>query len=112
MTNFEYITKNLTERDIASLLISIYTFPEFSSFVHKVYHAWEKWALSVSPNAGNMAKGCKSGKRTIKDNPSIWFWENWHMPNGEWEKKGRPRNVSMQVWLSLQYNPKDWEETT
>lgn len=106
MTNFEYIINNITERDIAMMI-------PYSSkstpFIDKIYEAWEKWALSVSPNAGNMAKGCKSKKGIIKNNPSIWFWENWRMPNGEWENKGRPRNVSIQVWLSLQYNPKDWE---
>ena len=107
MTNFEYIINNLTEKDIAIM------FPYSSGrtpFIDKVYEAWEKWALSFSPNIGNMAKGSSVGnKKTIKNNPSIWFWEQWFMPDGTIENKGRTQSVSIQVWLSLQYNPKDWE---
>lgn len=107
MTNFEYIIKSCTERDIVDIVAYSYTRP---SFVKKIYNAWKNWASSFSPNTGNMAKGCTFGKEIIKDNPSIWLCEQWHMPDGTIEKKGRTRSVSMQVWLSLQYNPKDWEE--
>lgn len=109
MTNFEYIISHLTERDIATILP--YSFSEEKTpFINKIYKAWEKWALSFSPNTGNMAKGSSvNNKETIKNNPSIWFWEEWFMPDGTKEKKGRTRNVSIQVWLSLQYNSKDWE---
>ena len=110
MTNFEYIINHLTERDIVKIVS--YSFDSFDEtlFTNKIYEAWEKWALSVSPNTGNMAKGSICGEETIKNNPSIWFWEKWFMPNGTKENKGRTRSVSIQVWLSLQYNPKDWEE--
>lgn len=106
MTNFEYIINNITERDVAMML------PYSSNrtpFIDKIYEVWEKWALSFSPNTGNMAKDSICGKETIKNNPSIWFWEKWFMPDGTKENKGRTQSVSVQVWLSLQYNPKDWE---
>ena len=106
MTNFEYIINHLTEKDIATILP--YSSDE-THFINKIYEAWEKWALSFSPNIGNMAKGSICGKEIIKNNPSIWFWEKWFMPDRTIENKGRTRSVSIQVWLSLQYNPKDWE---
>ena len=31
------------------------------------------------------------------------FW-NWY------KHSNKPLNISFQIWLTLQYNPKDWEE--
>lgn len=107
MTNFEYIINNLTEKDIVSMVFS-HGFDK-SEFVDKIYDVWQKWAESFSPNTGNMAKGCFGSKDIIENNPSIWLFEKWAMPDGSWKRKGRTSSVSMQVWLSLQYNPKDWE---
>lgn len=33
----------------------------------------------------------------------IGFW-NWY------KDSNKPLNISFQIWLTLQYNPKDWEE--
>ena len=109
MTNFEYIKDNLTELDLA-----YYTFPhdlkpkdKVNGFLERVYEAWNKWAESVSSNKGNMAAGeYKSG--IIKEDPSIWAWQDWHFPDGTWRRRGRSHTVSFLVWLSKQYNPEDW----
>ena len=113
MTNFEYVMKHLTERDLA-----YYEFPYFEKwnelpeglFSQKIYWAFNKWAESASSNHGNMAKGCVSGDHVIEENPSIWAWEQWYYPDGTWRKSGRTRTVAFQVWLSMQYNPEDWSE--
>jgi hypothetical protein len=112
MTNFEYIMKHMTERDIAA-----YVFPynglctEYGELLSdKIYSAFENWAHSASSNHGNMAKGCISGDHVIEENPSIWAWGLWYFPDGEWRSAGRTRIVAFQVWLSEQYNPEDWEE--
>lgn len=111
MTNFEYIIAHLTERDIAMIITESTSLKwQDDTFIHKIYQAWEKWALSFSPNSGNMAKGCPVRKNEIiKNDPSIWFWEKWFMPDNSIANKGRTNTVSMQVWLSLQYNPENWK---
>lgn len=54
-----------------------------------------------------MAKG-RHGNTIIKEDPSIWYWMMWHYPDGTIRKSGRTPSVSIQVWLSMQYNPEDW----
>ena len=110
MTNFEYIKQNLTEVDLA-----YYEFPhelpvlkQPSRFSDRIYHAFTKWAESCSPNHGNMAKGCKIGDRVIEEDPSIWAWQRWYYPDGEWRESGRNHIVAFQVWLSMQYKPEEW----
>ena len=111
MTNFEYIKNNITELDLA-----YYEFYQFvggkdqpNLFKDKIYDAWYKWAESASNNHGNMAKGNHNG-RVIAEDPSVWVWENWHYPDGEWRKSGRNHIVSFLVWLSMQYDPDEWVE--
>lgn len=109
MTNFEYIMKHLTERDLAYFMCP-HIQPEPEPFPDKIYWAFNSWAESASSNHGNMAKGCTSGNHVIEENPSIWAWERWYFPDGTWRKSGRTRIVAFQVWLSEQYNPEDWSE--
>ena len=94
MTNFEYVMKHLTERDLAYFI-----FPHSEpyqtrqgSFSDKIYYAFDRWAESASSNHG------------------IWAWERWYFSDGTWRKLGRTRIVAFQVWLSEQYNPEDWEK--
>ena len=112
MTNFEYIMKHMTERDLAYFI-----FPHSEpyqtrqgSFSDKIYYAFNRWAESASSNHGNMAKGCTFCNYVIKENPSVWAMEQWYYPDGTWRKSGRTRVVAFQVWLSEQYNPEDWDE--
>ena len=113
MTNFEYIKQNITENDLA-----YYEFPHDMKrenrpnlFADKIYSAWANWARSASSNNGNMAAGCHHRDYIIKENPSIWFWQNWAFPDGTWKKKGRSHTISFLVWLSKQYDPEDWIES-
>jgi len=112
MTNFEYIKYNLTELDLA-----YYEFPHSlpiedrpELFSDKIYGVFDKWACSCTSNSGNMMKGCTSGGRVIKENPSIWAWERWYCSDGEWSKLGRNRIVAFSQWLSMPYRAKEWEE--
>ena len=109
MTNFEYIKNNLTDRDLA-----YYAFPSAMKyndrpplFTDRIYDAWMNWAESFSSNHGNMAKGNHNG-HIIRDNPSIWAWQKWHYPDGNWRDSGRTNVVSFSVWLGMQYNPDEW----
>ena len=111
MTNYEYVTSKMTETDLAHLMFphAMDVRDRGETFFDRVRDAWRKWALSASPNEGNMAKGLHE-KYEIKDDPSIWYWEKWKYPDGEWRTAGRNSVVSFSVWLSLQYDEKDWVE--
>lgn len=54
------------------------------------------------------SKGSDGG-RVIKEDPSVWYFSEWSYPDGTWRRSGRTMSVSVQVWLSEQYNPDEWE---
>jgi hypothetical protein len=103
MTNAEYIKSRMSDADLALIIIDGFG-KRGTPFSRKIYHAWSKWAESTSNNNGNMAKG-KHGNIVISENPSIWFAEKWAYPDGSWRRSGRTKSVSIQVWLSKQYDP-------
>lgn len=108
MTNADYIKSKISDADIALMIMPYVRFDdEKTSLIKKAYKAWQKWAESTSNNKGNMAKG-RHGNIIIKEDPSIWYWMMWHYPDGTIRKSGRTPSVSLQVWLSMQYNPEDW----
>ncbi len=106
MTNAEYIKSKMSDVDLAWMMQNI-TFKGMTPFVSKIQDAFEKWSHSASGNQGNMAKG-DHGKTVIEENPSIWVFEHWKMPDGTWRRKGRTSSVAWQVWLSKQYDPAEW----
>ncbi len=106
MTNAEYIISRISDIDIAKCMTEL---RHYDTIFESAYHAWRRWAISVSPNIGNMAKGRYTNSFTT-NNPSIWAFENWYYPDGIWRKSGRTNNVSVQVWLTMQYNPDEWSE--
>lgn len=110
MTNAEYIKSRMSDADLALIIINGFGKRE-TPFSRMIYHAWSKWAKSTSNNNGNMAKGTY-GNIVISENPSIWFWERWAYPDGSWRRSGRANSVSIQVWLSMQYKPEEWEGVT
>ena len=103
MTNADYIRQHITDVDISKLLFNQFLIPEKPTFSEKAYNAWKKWADSTTSNHGNIAG------RPDQDDPSVWFWERWRYPGNIWKRMGRTRSVSVQVWLSKQYNPEEWE---
>ena len=103
MTNAEYIKSRMSDADLALIIIDGFG-KRGTPFSRKIYHAWRKWAESVSNNHGNIAG------RIGHDDPSIWYWERWCYPGNVWKRKGRTMNVSIQVWLSKQYDPAEWGE--
>ena len=106
MTNAEYIKSKMSDADLAWML----KIPAIDSpFIDRIRDTFDNWAHSVSGNQGNMAKGTH-GKTVINEDPSIWAFEVWKMPDGTWRRKGRTNSVSIQVWLSKQYDPAEWGE--
>ena len=111
MTNADYIKSIISDVDIAWMLSSCISKvkPE-PGFIYRAHKVWRRWAKSTSSNKGNTAKG-KHGKTEIKEDPSVWYWEEWIYHDDTWRRSGRTKIVSMQVWLSMQYKPEEWEET-
>lgn len=107
MTNEEYVRSTLSDRDLA-LLISgrLYKFTD-SPFLTKCMKIHDNWAKSASTNTGNMMKGIH-GETVINENPSIWRFEHWCDCDNTWKRLGRTHMTSIQVWLSKQYDPKEW----
>ncbi len=106
MTNAEYIKLKMSDADLAWMMLK---WPVTGSplFIDQIREAFYNRAHSVSGNQGNMAKG-NHGKTVIKEDPSIWAFEKWGMPDGTWRRKGRTSSVAWQVWLSKQYDPAEW----
>lgn len=109
MTNADFIKEQLarlSDRELAAIVYEYFGIKtsgrERPKILKTARVAFSKWANSV----GNKSNYVKDDGST----PSIWAWERWHMPNGKWENKGRITEVSIQVWLTMQYNEEEWRE--
>ena len=109
MTNADFIKEQFTrlsDREIAEIVYQYYGIKtsgiECPKILKAARAAFSKWANSV----GNKSNYVKDDGST----PSIWAWERWHMSNGNWENKGRTTEVSLQVWLTMQYNEEEWKD--
>lgn len=109
MTNADFIKEQLarlSDRELAAIVYEYFGIKtsgrERPKILKTARVAFSKWANSV----GNKSNYVKDDGST----PSIWAWEIWHMPNGKWENKGRTTEVSLQVWLTMQYNEEEWRE--
>ena len=101
MTNADYIRQHMTDADIALVIGNSNGYCPY--LPNRAYDVWRKWALSATSNHGYI-----SGRHG-HDDPSIWYWEQWYFPDGQWKRMGRTKSVSVQVWLSMQYKPEEWE---
>lgn len=109
MTNADFIKEQLarlSDRELAAIVYEYFGIKtsgrERPKILKTAWRVFDKWAHSV----GNKSNYVKDDGST----PSIWVWEKWHMPNGNWENKGRTTEVSLQVWLTMQYNEEDWKD--
>ena len=109
MTNADFIKEQLarlSDRELAAIVYEYFGIKtsgrERPKILKTARVAFSKWANSV----GNKSNYVKDDGST----PSIWAWERWYMPNGKWENKGRTTEVSIQVWLTMQYNEEEWRE--
>lgn len=130
MTNFEYIMNKMTDRDLADFIeCGFFAMGNGSSLGEKAYNAYEKWA--------NNLNGCGGNMYFIDDTehqPNVFQTANLHFYKGtraehkktpiaeidnlkignskNCDKYAMPRktNLSIQVWLSKQYNPTEWED--
>lgn len=104
MTNAEYIRNELLAND--NKLAELLTYSVHQELWWKIHNAFDK-AMTNPLNEGNVIHAEDPSK-----NPSVWVNEKAYDPNKkEWiNNYGRPEKVGILVWLSKQYNPKDWEE--
>lgn len=105
MTNLEYIVKHLNANDIANFIIN-QSFNE-SSFQSKCHNAFLKW---VKEDTGRFHNSNCEEYNTEDRIVNYWAWE-YIFPKGKNTSKscGRPRNISIQVWLAKQYDKKYWD---
>lgn len=100
MTNEDFIRSRLTEEDIAKLLL--YGERPNSKVIEdakKVFDCWASFHFTKNSNGGDKKKF------------SIWNFDYWHnRATDKWEKIGRDMVLSRKVWLSFQYNKKEWEQ--
>ena len=121
MTNFEYIINKMNERDLALFIecgFSCFIKAE-GTFAEKCYDAFTNWRESLAGCGGNMY--------FIDDEehqPNVFAESFLHLYKGKRKDKGqekfsdsgkcnkyvspRPDTLSIQVWLSKQYNPNEW----
>lgn len=127
MTNFEYIISKLTDVELADLIFyNFYATGRHSAFGQKAYRAYSKWA--------NALVGCNGNMYFIDDTehqPNVFQTSYLHFFKGTREQYNKkltstseitnskncnkyaiPRKtaLSMQVWLSKQYNPDEWTD--
>lgn len=127
MTNFEYIIRKLTDVELANLIFNNYLpVGKRSAFGDKVYCAYLKWANALTGRRGNMYF-----VDDTEHQPSVFQTAYLHFFKGTREQYDRgetstsefanskncnkyatPREttLSMQVWLSKQYNPDEWTD--
>lgn len=123
MTNFEYILKNLSERDIANIVLDNAS----SGFSLKIFMAFENWRENLAGVKGNMYyindpehqpnvfatsvlhfyEGVRPKDKQSHKNKAIGSAKDCK----EYNKYSMPRTdiLSMEIWLTKQYNPKEWE---
>ena len=121
MTNFEYIISKMNERDLALFIecgFSCFIKAE-GTFAEKCYNAFTNWRESLA--------GCRGNMYFVDDKehqPNVFAESFLHLHKGKRKDKGqekfsdsekcnkyvspRPDTLSIQVWLSKQYNPNEW----
>ena len=121
MTNFEYIINKINERDLAFFIeCSFSAFIEAEgTFAEKCHNAFTNWRENLAGYNGNMYfvddEECQQNA----------FAESFlHLYKGKRKDKKyekfsdskkcnkyispRPDTLSIQIWLSKQYNPNEW----
>lgn len=116
MTNYEYIISQMTDVKLAQLIHSVYA--PVPDFVWKIIAAHDKWAGSLKRNQGNMYYI----EEPSEENPSVFnnSFLNYYNNKKDMVKIGNSENMyivapradalSMQVWLSKQYNEDEWKD--
>ena len=122
MTNFEYIINRMNEKDLALFIecgFSCFIKAE-GTFTEKCYDAFTNWRESLAGCGGNMY--------FVDDKehqPNVFAESFVHLYRGK--RKGenekfsdsnkcnkyvlpRKDNLSIQIWLSKQYNQTEWEK--
>lgn len=124
MTNFEYILKNMSERDLAAAVIGE-TSP---SFLAKIRTAFYNWQSNLAGVGGNMHfVDDPEHQPNVFTISNLYFYsgirseyrgsanckELGHAKNCKgYNKYAMPRTnvLSMEIWLTKQYNPKEWTD--
>lgn len=104
MTNFDYITTKMTERNFADIFCSPNDMVfSAGTFGNQIENAFKKWRLSLDGYSIYLGTYDYRGNK-IKF--SVFEKESYTYPTIC--DKFRKNNLSFQVWLSKQYNPEEW----
>lgn len=105
MTNSEYIISRLNDQTLAVLFENGYSFVFENGLPYDVQNAFEKWRT----NTYRPQKNFFNSTDTETERPSVFAWSSVKK-DGVWGSHGyRTDSVAFQVWLSMQYDPKEWE---
>ena len=126
MTNFEYIINKMNERDLALFIECVFScfIKTEGTFAEKCYNAFTNWRESLAGCSGNMYFiDDEEHQPNVFQTANLHFYkgtraEHKKMPIAEignsknCNKYAIPRktNLSIQIWLSKQYNPTEWED--
>lgn len=129
MTNLDYIMQNMTERDVVDFVLgnNYALSKDVGELAEKAYHAFSTWASNIAGCAGNMYF-----IDDVEHQPNVYNTEIYYFYKGTRDEyrhlKGydvikceianskncnayaipRAESLSMQVWLSKQYNADEW----
>ena len=125
MTNFEYIMNKMTDRDLADFIEhGFFAMGSGSPLGKKAYNAYDKWANNLNGCGGNMYFiDDTEHQPNVFQTADLHFYEGTRAEHKKMRvaeignskncnKYAMPRktNLSIQVWLSKQYNPIEWED--
>lgn len=105
MTNSDYIISRLNDQTLAVLFQNGYSFTFEKGFANDVRNAFKKWRRNTyRPN-----KNFFDNTDAETERPSVFEWSKV-IKDGKAGSYGyRTDRVAFQVWLSMQYDPKEWE---
>lgn len=112
MTNFEYIMKNMTERDVAAFLWdNCFSTTELAD---KAYDAFQNWCDSLCTYTGSKYYLDDETKRPNPFTTSMYrYFKNGKCVGTSKELPNiaspRKTELAIQVWLTKQYDPKEWQ---
>lgn len=104
MTNYDYIMSKMTDRNLADIICNSRFIFDRDIFRYQIDKAFENWRDSIG-------EPCGSSYSLSKGDPkpnAFKMAEAENFDTGKWEQTGRNDSLSFQVWLSKQYDPKEW----
>lgn len=116
MTNMEYIMQNMTERELAELIVGNLIYYECDSAIAtRAGDAFNTWRENLCKYHGNVYHTDDATKRPSVYATSLFHYykEDRYIGTSASMNVVMPRSdvVSFQVWLSKQHNANEWNES-